>query len=149
MVLKDWILLIVPILCNGVIVFILEKIFEKRQTVHAIKLDYANNLRQKIDTALYLHTKALQLNQSVNSDIRAVSKILSEFIDASADVFYYYGQDKSVFNCLESIMEKLATDIQNAVDYIRGSNIIESEYFSLIQNIRNTLLQAKEKCIKI
>lgn len=149
MQLKDWILLIVPILCNGVIVFILDKIFEKRQTIHAIKLDYANCLRQKIDTALYLHTKALQLNQSVNSDTIAVSKILSEFIDASADVFYYYGQDKSVLSSFESIMKKLAADIQSAVDYIRGSNINESKYFSLIQNIRDTLLQAKEKCIKI
>ncbi len=28
---KDWILLLVPIFCNGVIIFILQKIFEKKR----------------------------------------------------------------------------------------------------------------------
>lgn len=30
---KDWILLLIPILCNGVVVFVLQRIFEKRRLV--------------------------------------------------------------------------------------------------------------------
>ena len=57
---KDWILLLVPIFCNGVIIFILQKIFEKRQITRTIKLEYASFLRQKIDLCLELHAKATQ-----------------------------------------------------------------------------------------
>lgn len=149
MELKDWIVLIVPIFLNGVIVFALEKIFEKRQNVHAIKFEYAAEVRQIIDKALSLHAKALKLNQSVNSDIKEVSKILSDFIDASADVYYIFNENRTVLVSLNSIMEKLVADIQSAVDYIHSSNINENKYYSLMQNIHDTLLAAKEQCVKI
>lgn len=44
MELKDWILLLVPIFCNGIIIFILQKVFEKRQITRTIKFKYASLL---------------------------------------------------------------------------------------------------------
>lgn len=39
---KDWILLIVPILCNGVVVFLLQKVFEKKQLTLGEKYKYVS-----------------------------------------------------------------------------------------------------------
>lgn len=37
---KEWILLMVPIICNGLVEFVLQKIFEKRQWILSEKYKY-------------------------------------------------------------------------------------------------------------
>lgn len=68
MELKDWVLLLVPIFSDGIIIFILQKIFEKRQITRTIKFEYASILRQKVDLSLELHAKAIRLCNEGNEE---------------------------------------------------------------------------------
>lgn len=49
---KDWILLFVPIICDGIIFFFIQKAFEKRQISVMEKYKYIAILQQKVDNAL-------------------------------------------------------------------------------------------------
>ena len=95
---KDWILLLVPIFCNGVIIFILQKIFEKKQITRTIKFEYASLLRQKIDLSLELHAKATRLaNEGNNENDNIINETIRQYVNSVLDVYYYYVQNKIVF----------------------------------------------------
>ena len=114
MELKDWILLLVPIFCNGIIIFILQKIFEKRQITRTIKFEYASLLRQKIDLALELHAKAIRLSNEDNEDNDTIVKeTIQQYVNSTLDVYYYYIQNKIVFESFESNMEHIAALIMD------------------------------------
>lgn len=149
MELKDWILLIVPILFNGIIVFALQKVFEKRQIVRNTKFEYISILRQKIDTALEFHARATRLaNESKNIINEMMNDILQQYISSVLDVYYYYIQNKAIFKSLELSMEKIASLI-NELNRIsqQANNGIEAS--SIFNNIRDELMLLKNICIKL
>lgn len=100
---KDWILLLVPILCNGVVVFILQKIFEKKQLSLTEKYKYISILQQKVDNALALFVKVLQTTGNDAEQIRW----LNQFISGYCDVYYYYQQNQTLLKSLGKYMEEL------------------------------------------
>lgn len=108
MVTKDWILL-VPIFRNRVIVFILQKIFEKRQITRTIKFEYTSILRQKIDFSLKLQAKTARLaNEGNNKNETMINENIQQYVNSTLDVYYYYVQKKVVFKSFDSHMEHVA-----------------------------------------
>lgn len=150
MTLKDWILLIVPICFNGVVVFALQRIFEKRQFERTIKYEYFLMLRKKIDTSLELHAKATRLsNQGTPDNEAIINKTIQEYVDSCLDVYYFYIQNKILFGSFDPHMENLATLIKQLVDtsHHLESNSVNVKFSMIFNDIRDELMIMKKKCI--
>lgn len=150
MELKDWILLLVPILFNGIIVFVLQKIFEKKQIVRTIKFEYTSILRQKIDKALELHARATRLTNEGNPDNdKMINDVIKQYVDSVLDIYYYYIQNKAIFHSLEKSMKKIASLIMELTKISQQANINVIEFSSIFNNIRDELMLLKNNCIKL
>lgn len=150
MLTKDWILLLVPILFNGVFIFMLQKIFEKKQLIKTIKYEYASVLRQKIDISLKLHAKATRLaNECESENDGIINDTIKEYVDSVLDGYYYYVQNKNIFKPLNETFDQIATNILELTKCSHQKNI-DLEQFSLLFNrIRDELMILKDKCIHL
>lgn len=145
---KDWILLLVPILCNGVVVFLLQKIFERKQITRDIKAEYGRILRQKIDVSLEFYIKAVRFNNESNTNnCNENSKLLQSYVNSILDVYYYFEENKNIFksNVFEEHMQAISSLLselsKHQTDLIR---------IDLIFNIiREKLMILKDECIKL
>lgn len=147
---KDWILLLVPIFCNGVIIFILQKIFEKKQITRTIKFEYASLLRQKIDLSLELHAKATRLaNEGNNENDNIINETIQQYVNSVLDVYYYYVQNKIVFKSFEKQMEQMAVLVLELTKCSHQKEINLVEFSSIFNKIRDELMVIKKGCIKL
>lgn len=144
---KDWILLLVPIFCNGIIIFILQKIFEKRQISRTIKFEYASFLRQKIDLSLELHAKATRLANEGNDPI--VNETIQQYVNSTLDVYYYYVQNKIVFKSLDNHMEHIASLVLELTKCSHQKEINLIEFSTIFNKIRDELMVLKKECINL
>ncbi len=150
MELKDWILLLVPIFCNGIIIFILQKIFEKRQITRNIKFEYASLLRQKVDLSLELHAKATRLSNEENEENGTiVNETIRQYVNSTLDVYYYYVQNKIVFESFDSHMEYIAALVMELIKCGNQKEINRMEFSNIFNTIRDELMILKEECIKL
>lgn len=147
--LKDWILLLVPIFCNGLIIFILQKVFEKRQLTKSIKFEYAKKLREKVDLALELHAKATRLLNVKNNNEQLINLTIQQYVDASLDVHYFYIQNKITFKSLDANIDNLSELILNLTRLSNEEVINLTEFSNTFNNIRDELMIIKQKCIKL
>ena len=146
---KDWILLVVPILCNGIVVFILQKIFEKRQLAITAKRKYVSLLQEKTDAALSLFIKVIQTS---NKDKEQIN-YLNQFVQSFADIHYYYQQNKVIFSAIDKDMNK-ALETYNLIQSIyQDMDNNENNFTTRVQleeNLRNLyglLQKIQTKCI--
>ncbi len=150
MELKDWVLLLVPIISDGIIIFILQKIFEKRQITRTIKFEYASILRQKVDLSLELHAKAIRLcNEGNEENGTIVNETIQQYVNSTLDVYYYYVQNKIVFEALNSNMEHIATLVMELTKYGHQKEINLVEVSMIFNKIRDELMVLKKECIKL
>jgi len=150
MELKDWVLLLVPIISDGIIIFILQKIFEKRQITRTIKFEYASILRQKVDLSLELHAKAIRLcNEGNEENGTIVNETIQQYVNSTLDVYYYYVQNKIVFEALNSNMEHIATLVMELTKYGHQKEINLAEVSMIFNKIRDELMVLKKECIKL
>jgi hemerythrin-like domain-containing protein len=146
---KDWILLIVPILCNGVVVFILQKIYEKRQLAIAAKQKYVSILQEKIDVALSLFIKVIQ---SSGKDMEQIN-YLNQFIQSFSDIHYYYQQNTVIFSAIENDMNKALEVYSRMQSICQSMNSDKNNIATSIQledNLRalyRILQKMQTKCI--
>lgn len=145
---KDWIMLLVPVFCNGIINYILQNIFEKKQSVRTIKFEYISNLRNMIDTSLGFHAKATRLANNPDSDGVEISNTLAKYVDSCLDVYYYYIQNKPFLNHLDDKMEKLAKSIEQLAKCSHETNLNYDLVNSLYNGIRDILLKSKKDCVE-
>lgn len=147
---KDWILLLVPIFCNGIIIFILQKIFEKRQITRTIKFEYASILRQKIDLSLELHAKATRLSNEGNEENGTiVNETIQQYVNSTLDVYYYYVQNKIVFEAFDNHIEHIAALIMELTKCSHQKEINLMEFSIIFNKIRDELMILKKECIKL
>lgn len=147
---KDWILLLVPIFCNGVIIFILQKIFEKRQITRSIKFEYVSFLRKKIDISLELHAKATRLaNEGNNENGTVINETIQQYINSTLDVYYYYIQNKIVFKSFKNHMEQMAALVLELTKCSQQKEINLVEFSFIFNKIRDELMAIKKDCIKL
>ncbi len=149
---KDWIILLVPILCNGVIIFILQKIFERKQLITSEKYEYVFIMLKKVDEALSLFIKA---TQSTGDDI-VQNNYLNKFINSYCDIFYYYQQNQKLFKVLKDYMVEIVSEhekLKKELDTL-GNNEISPEtktrvgtgyyrIYELLQSIQNDCINYK------
>lgn len=148
MELKDWILLLVPILFNGIIVFALQKIFEKRQIVRTIKYEYVSELRKRIDISIELHARITRiLNEGDHNKDEMINELLREYVSSNLDVYYYYIQNKVVFHKLDVQINQIAYLVQEMVECSHHKNIDIENFGRLVNEIRDVLMVVKKMCI--
>lgn len=147
---KDWILLLVPIFCNGLIIFILQRVFEKRQLTKSIKYEYASKLRNNIDTTLELHAKTTRLlNEGNEKNNETINCTVQQYVNSALDVYYFYIPNKVVFKSFDTNMEHLSNLILRLTK-ISNQEVVNLEEFSEVFNkIRDELMILKSKCIKL
>ena len=100
---KDWILLISPIICNGLLIFILQVIFEKKQKIREKKYEYVAIMQKKIDYSLVLFMNTIQ---ATGDDLKQ-NEYLTQYINSYCDIFYYYQQNQKIFAALKKQMDEL------------------------------------------
>lgn len=145
---KDWILLLVPILCNGVVVFLLQKIFERKQITRDIKAEYGRILRQKIDVSLKSYIKAVRFNNESNTNTSNEDlKLLQSYVDSILDVYYYYEENKNIFksNVFEEHMQAISSLLSDLSKY--KTDLIKTDL--ILTSIRERLMILKDECIKL
>lgn len=149
MELKDWVVLLVPIFFNGIIVFVLQKYFEKRQLSKAIKNEYASHLRIIIDESLELHAKATQLaNEGDNNNDLQINDLIKQFVNRTLDVYYYYVQNKIIFSLLDDSMEQIAKLVLDLTNCSHQQPVNSEKFSSLCNSIRDELMILKKSCIE-
>lgn len=142
---KDWILLFVPILCNGIIVFAFQKAFEKRQMTLIEKYKYVSTLQQKVDDALAMFTKVLQ---STGNDLEQIACV-NNFIACYCDVFYYFQQNKTLLKSFEHDISKIVMiheqlqSIPQDENYASNIEPLFRQIFELLQSIQNDCISRK------
>ncbi|MCM1172848.1 MAG: hypothetical protein NC393_12090 [Clostridium sp.] len=152
MSINDWIQMLVPVLSNSVIVFLLQKVFEKRQLVSIEKYKYVSLIQRKVDYTLDLFVKTLQ---TTDDDLTQISW-LNRFISSYCDVYYYYQQNQTLFKHLENYMEELIKThkeiqkdqlaIQNnkhTPEVVRHMESLFRKIYDLLQSIQRDCIQRK------
>lgn len=147
---KDWILLLVPILCNGIVVVVLQKIFEKRRLVLNNKYAYVSVLQGKIDNALVLFAEAAQ------ADGETQISWLEQFVDSYCDANCYYQQHQVLLKSLKKYMDELIKihkqmqsiqdDASNAKSSLEARKQMDSSFhriFDLLQSIQYACINYK------
>ncbi len=158
MVIKDWILLVVPILFNGIVVLVLQKIFEKKQFIRSMKMQYVSEMIRRIDISLEAHSKATRLSNEKNpNNEKAINESVWLFINNGFDIYYYNVANKNIFSSQSSRFERLGNqlveicninnnDINN--NDINNNDIKHYSISILINSCRDTLIDIKDSCIQ-
>lgn len=151
MVFKDWLLLLIPIFLNGVIVFVLQKLFEKKQIIRMRKMEYISILLKKIDESLGLHAKITRLANECNPNSDTISDTIRQYFDSNLDLYYYYIQNKNIFQSLKGSFENISTLIMSLTKSVNNPSEDEDDYSisSAVNSIRDILIKIKDICIKL
>lgn len=147
MVLKDWILLLTPVLCNGLVLFVLQKLFEKKQASTVIRNEYISLLRNKIDLALGAYIDAVVSDgDDEKQDIH-----LQRFIDNYNEVLNYCYQNDQIFsklsdqlNAITNEQTKMRAAFENESDVPRGARIAP-----MLKNVVKELKKMQTACIRL
>ena len=145
----DLILILIPIVFNGVNIFILQKVFENIKSKKAIKNEYYSELRQKIDTSLvlFLITVAL-LNNKEGVNNTELNKVVGEFLNNNMDIYYYYEENKAMFNNYEKHMKEIKSLVEQLVDCSQQNNVDLDQFSRLYNQSRDELIITKNLCLK-
>lgn len=147
---KDWIILLVPIFCNGIVIFILQKIFENRQITRTIKFEYASLIRQKIDLSLELHAKATRLvNEGNEENGNILNETIQQYVNSTLDVYYYYVQNKIMFRSFDNHMKHIAALVLELTKCSQSKEINLLEFSQIFNKIRDELMILKKECIEL
>ena len=100
--------------------------------------------------ALELHAKATRLSNEDNEDNDTIVKeTIQQYVNSTLDVYYYYIQNKIVFESFESNMEHIAALIMDLRKCIHQKEINFMEFCGIINKIRDELMVLKKECIKL
>lgn len=142
---KDWLMLLIPVICNGVVVFLLQKFFERNQIKQLIKHEYYSELRCKIDVGLELHAKATRIaNEGDLNKDEIINKTIQEFFDSCLNVYYYYVQNQIIFSAVEKDCKKLADLIMDLSMGVNEHSFTSIQISNKINSIRDILQEIKK-----
>lgn len=140
---KDWILLFVPILSNGVIIFIFQKIYEQRQLSIMELHKYVSILLQKVDNAL---SKFINIMESINFGTDQVQSF-SQFIGSYREVVFYYQQNKGLLKSFEKDINRIAI-IHDQIDSIPRDENYLINILPHLESVFKILQSIQTNCIK-
>jgi hypothetical protein len=152
---KDWILLLVPILCNGFIVFFVQWLFDKKKekdkAVRDNKMYYYDTLRMKIDDALSLHSDLCEISNKKNSNVVELMNTINQFYNSTQLVYKYYRPNYEVFDTFKEEADSLSNKIfELNRELIKTPTELNFGMVSrLLNETREVLVKMKEKCIDL
>lgn len=139
---KDWILLFVPIICDGIIFFFIQKAFEKRQISVMEKYKYIAILQQKVDNALGLFSKILKSAGNGQEMLQSIQN----FVNGYRDVFYYYQQNNQLLKVYAEKFEKIKK-INEELALLNGKDYDKHEFKRCLCEINELLQLIQNDCI--
>ena len=155
---KDWIILLVPILFNGVFIFILQKVFERKQDIKTIKKRYLFKFLNAIDDCLIIGLSIYRLQREEERDDAKQMKLLFEYKNRLLNLYYnYYQPNHTIFKSYVSNIKTFNDNIKSWVNYHNkiadeGGIITDSKaetYDKIFDSIMDELFNIKTKCIKL
>lgn len=148
---KDWILLLVPIVCNGLIVYFVQRFFDKKKEkdnlIRDIKMNYYTALRTKIDDALSLHSDLCHMSNSADCNNNELLIKIRGYTDSAHCVYDYYRANFKVFKSFEEEAEELS-ELMFGLSK-RQNEINLQELSTYLNEIRDVLSKMKDKCINL
>lgn len=88
---KDWIILVVPIICNGIIIFVFQKILSKKIERQSKRQDIRDDVLKKFWNKLQgLNDTFIQMNIAVMRDSKVVGNWLNICQNVIWDIIQYY-----------------------------------------------------------
>ena len=139
---KDWIVLLIPILCNGLIFYFIQWLFdnkrEKTRQIRDNKTPYYDLFRAKIDDSLALYSQICDIISKQNIQHDELVKATSRFIDSTKVVFNYYRTNHTVFQSFENDADRLAKK-----RFELNQDVTTGE----LNQLREILAIMKDKCI--
>ena len=149
MTLKDWILLLVPILSNGIIVFTLQKIYEKKQLIKDSKRAYVIKFKEQVDTALALQAQIVDMITNAESeDGNSIYQVMQQFIDIIKKMVYFQYQNHALLKPLKEKTQQLANLTNEMTDFIKSKCFDIEEFNRVFSDIKNTLNELQLYCVK-
>lgn len=149
MELKDWLMTLIPVFCNGVVVFLLQKLFERKQTKKLILHEYYSVLRSKVDDGLELHAKATRMANEDNDDNATdINLTIQEFFSSCLDTYYYYVQNQIVFSAIKHEFDELSHLLLQLSKGVNAHSLSPIEISSQVNSIRDTLQEIKKKSMR-
>ena len=142
MEIKDWLILLIPILFNGSVIFILQKRFEKRHFRNEIKREHIRNLLDKVNKSLELFldlSSDLNILQSNKKHVEKFNKKYTQVCESNAEVYRYLDSNESTFKFLTNSMEVFK---ESAKEMANGNKVAST----LFEKIEATLKEIKVKC---
>ena len=133
---KDWILMVVPIISNGILVFIIQSIFQSRVKHN----EHKDEVKRKINSELF----SLLLESKNN--FRALGHCLTD------QLFDYYNDYSFYLSNYSSIIQRLESTYNEYIAFGRTHLTLNNESRQQLQDYINTLFKlicnASERYIK-
>ena len=145
MTLKDWILLLVPILSNGIIVFALQKIFEKKRLVRDNKRVYITNFKEYVEKALELHMQIAIVFGAESIDYKLVEQTMTQFIENVQKIAHFQYVNQSLLKPIEEKTQQLVDMTNNMTNYIKQNDY--EKLSCVYQNIKCILDDLQHYCV--
>lgn len=144
---KDWILLIVPIILNGMIIFIIQKSlsikFEKKIRNQISTSKTIGEFQDTIKESVYLLSK-LRYNAKSNE----INNIINEFFNKiTTQLLPSYYLHKKVLCLLEKDICELEAQSNELIEAIKTDNLKKANIY--INKIHDILLEISNQCDRI
>lgn len=147
MVLKDWILLLIPILFNGLIVYCVQRHFDKLKIVREAKLQYYNEMRRLVDLVLADYVELSTLSRTGTDCNERILQYV-EMVQSASD---YYDKNKGILTCLDDDFTKLCSYWNNFTEYWNNTAETDREGARLSAALREINVQMRiiqRKCVE-
>lgn len=143
----NWFQFTVQIAVDGLVLFFLQKHYEKRQQVRKSKQPYITALENLINDAMSAFTRALQ-----NSDNeRKLTECLHQFDEKISILYYHYSQNKHLFKSISEKMARLnalnstSLEMEKYNDRKRHSD----KYLDCYNEMNEILQEIHAKCVNL
>lgn len=148
MEIKDWLLLIVPIVSNGIILYFFQRCFEKRQDLRNDVIKVFWNKLQELNDAFIqanietMKTEELEKSKIVNKNLMIIQEFILELIK-----YYDTNQyDLKVFAIFFNDLQKKWQDFQDTCNEYRPVNIDDEIKLKLGEKLQ-LVKEANQKLI--
>ena len=150
MELRDWLIVIIPVILNGSVVFLLQKRFEKRQFSREIKREHTRILLEKVNNSIDL---LIQLKSSFNNSNNPFTEegklsedILSHYVnfhESNIKVYNYLSSNDNAFNYLKKDTETIK---ETGNEMAKGGILTVEKVSEIFDKILAALKNIKKKC---
>jgi len=146
MELKDWILLIVPILFNGIVVLIIQIIFEKKKIKRETKMPCYKNFS---DLLKKCNNAFIDENINVQKSGKNVNESLKLFQNLIIEIIKYYDSNKLYLCKIECYCNALFNSWYNFEEFTKVvsnplTNLNKKELGEKLQEVKDNLNKLNE-----